>query len=299
MKYLTTAILFTSVIQAYPWLQTQANGTSNSAWNVDQFKNFIVFGDSYSDENRLDYFLDHNYTAPPTGTLLPESLHAADGGRVWARYVVQYTNELTLYNYAVDGGSCSSEITPFVYKPGVGLYPDLDGYEVPAFLADKAQDVNIATGGPYFNPPLDYENTVYAIFDGTNDISIGSFFTDSQAPGATLSDFVGCLYTQVDRLYASGGRYFVLFNIMPLELTALFGNATEGGETPSVFWPDKPSNLTDIAEKMKEWTTTLNTLFKYRTPVEVLLNHRYPGAKFALFDVNSLVSTKHSRKQLP
>lgn len=294
MKHLTTifTLFFAAIARAIPWLQTRANDT-NTAWTVDQFKNFVVFGDSYSDENRFNYFLQHDGSAPPTGTLLPEQLHAATGGRVWARYVVQYTNEaLTLYNYAVDGAACSNQITPRVFNATVPFYPDIDGYEIPAFLADKAKDINVDSGGPYFDPAITDENAVYTIFIGTNDITIGSIFTDSQTPGKTLSDVVDCIYDQMDRIYASGGRYIVLFNIVPLQLTALFGNATEGGEAPSYFWTDKPSNLTDVSERMTEYTTSLNTIFDYRTPVEVLLNNRYPGAKIAMFDVNRIVSCK-------
>jgi phospholipase/lecithinase/hemolysin len=92
-----------------------------SSWSVSQFESFIVFGDSYTDESRLGYFISHNGSAPPPGTLLPESFSAADGGRVWPRYVIQYTGEtvngqwdprMTLYNYAVSGAVCSNEITP-------------------------------------------------------------------------------------------------------------------------------------------------------------------------------------------
>ena len=90
-------------------------------WSVSRFNSLITFGDSYTDENRLIYFIANQNTAPPPGTLLPESLHSFDGGRTWPRYVVQYTGEevkgtfkpgLELYNYAVGGASCSNEITP-------------------------------------------------------------------------------------------------------------------------------------------------------------------------------------------
>ena len=60
--------------------------------------------------------------------------------------------------------------------------------------------------------------------------------------------------------------------------------------TTSEYWTYKPDNLTDVSERMTEFTTTLNTVFDYKTPVEVLLNNRYPGAKVALFDVNQIVS---------
>ena len=147
MKCSNGAFLFlVCLTQASPLLQARANDTGS--WSINQFKNFVVFGDSYSDENRLSYFANNNGFAPPTGTLLPESFNAADGGRVWARYVVQYTNEaLTFYDYAVSGAVCSNNITPRVFNAAVGLFPDIDGYEVPAFLADKAQNVNVETGG--------------------------------------------------------------------------------------------------------------------------------------------------------
>lgn len=56
-------------------------------WFPGRFSNFVVFGDSYTDESRLSYFTSHNNTPPPPGQLLPESLDASDGGRVWPRCV--------------------------------------------------------------------------------------------------------------------------------------------------------------------------------------------------------------------
>jgi len=48
------------------------NPNPKSAWNLQQFKNFITFGDSYTDESRLAYFYTHGGAAPPPGTLLPQ-----------------------------------------------------------------------------------------------------------------------------------------------------------------------------------------------------------------------------------
>lgn len=98
----------------------------NSVWNVENFKSLIAFGDSYTDENRLFYFIINNGSAPPPGTLLPESFNTAGGGRTWPRYVVQYTGDtvngewmpqMMLYNYAVGGAVCSNEITPRSAQP--------------------------------------------------------------------------------------------------------------------------------------------------------------------------------------
>lgn len=41
---------------------------------------------------------------------------------------------------------------------------------------------------------------------------------------------------------------------------------------------------------MKEYTTTVNSVFSYRVPYELLVAHRYPGANIAIFDVHSLLT---------
>ena len=41
---------------------------------------------------------------------------------------------------------------------------------------------------------------------------------------------------------------------------------------------------------MKEYTKLVNDDFDYRTPYELLVARRYPGASIAIFDVNSLMT---------
>jgi phospholipase/lecithinase/hemolysin len=95
-------------------------------WSASRFNSLITFGDSYTDENRLNYFQIHQGAAPPPGTYLPESFSAPSGGRTWDRYVVQYTGKevngkfqpgIELYNYAVSGAVCSNDITPRLVSP--------------------------------------------------------------------------------------------------------------------------------------------------------------------------------------
>jgi len=35
------------------------------AWKESKFKTLVTFGDSYTDENQLGYFIDHSGSAPP------------------------------------------------------------------------------------------------------------------------------------------------------------------------------------------------------------------------------------------
>ena len=161
-------------------------------------------------------------------------------------------------------------------------------YEIPAFIADKTALRN-GTGEAYFATGLTPSNAVYTMWIGTNDLGVNAFLTNSQISGTVLSNYTDCIFGAFDSLYANGGRYFVLFNLAPLHLTPLYANDSQGGVGPVRAWPDKPSNHTAIAEQMQEYVTTLNKVYKYQLPFEVMLSARYPGSNFALFDVYSLV----------
>jgi phospholipase/lecithinase/hemolysin len=54
--------------------------------------------------------------------------------------------------------------------------------------------------------------------------------------------------------------------------------------------PSQPSNITAISEKMKEYTTTVNTIWSYQVPFELLVSRRYPCAEIVYFDVHSLLT---------
>jgi hypothetical protein len=228
---------------------------------------------------------------------LYKSFHTAGGGRTWARYVIQYTGknvnnvwtpQMTLYNYAVSGAVCDNTVSPRFTSSINAYFPAVRQYEIPAFLQDRGTERN-GTSTHYFSPYRTAANTVYSMWDGTNDVGVGAFFQDSQIPGHSLLDYVDCLFNQYDALYAAGGRFFVFMNLAPLDLAPLYANASEGGVGANPYWPDKPTNLTAIAESMREDILLLNRMFFNRIPLEVLLNHRYPGAHFALFDVHRLV----------
>lgn len=116
------AFLISSVAGSALPRHSQSQTKNMQPWSVANFQSLITFGDSYTDESRLGWFINHNGSAPPAGTLLPESFSTAGGGRTWPRYVVQYTGssgsegqwkpQLTLYDYAVSGAVCSNNITP-------------------------------------------------------------------------------------------------------------------------------------------------------------------------------------------
>ncbi|KAK5091215.1 hypothetical protein LTR05_001396 [Lithohypha guttulata] len=222
----------------------------SSVWNVANFKSLITFGDSYTDENRLSYILGNNGTLPAPGTYFPEGLNTASGGRTWPRFTVQYTGTTT------NG----------IWIPQVDLYD----YAVSGAVCSN--------------------NITPRLWIGTNDLGVGLFLTDAQIRGYTLTDYVECNFRVFDQLYASGGRYFVLFNDAPLQLAPLYANDTLNGTGSNQYWNPKPENHTAIAEKMHEYTTSVNTMFRYQAPYEMLIAGRYPDAHFAVFDVWQLLS---------
>lgn len=182
-------------------------------------------------------------------------------------------------NYAVSGAACSNAITPRIEPRTQIPYPSVLEYEVPAFLTDDRL---------HRRPP---ESTVFAIWIGTNDLGYEGFLTDSQARNATIATYVDCVYHALDTVYAEGGRHFVLMNLAPLQLAPLYAVPEQGGTTgaESWYWSSKPENITEVSYRMKEQVAALNQVFAYRTPYELLIARRYPGARFAVMDMYGLV----------
>jgi hypothetical protein len=210
-----------------------------------------------------------------------ETTQTAVGGYVWGRWLSWYSGA-TLYNYAVGGAVCSTGVTP-TGPTTIGI----EQYEVGAHEAD----LNARSGGkPVVN--IQQDETVYAIWIGTNDLGRHGFIDDMQAPKNTLNDYVECIFNQFDRLYKLGARRFVLMNNIPLNLVGMYATLDKGGYPAGKdqFWPDKPSNVTAISARMKDLVTSSNSAFRNRTSYEFGVAKRYPGAEGALFDTHQLVS---------
>lgn len=217
-----------------PWGGPPHGGPGAQPWGLKKFTSLVAFGDSYTDDSRLNYFSQHNGTAPPVGWVDPvvsyvllgsllslrtlidlsQNYDASSGGRIWVEYVKQYTG-INLYNYAVSGAVCSNEITPRTFT--TFDFPAVREYEVPAFIADSKY---IEPNGSKFmiNPP---DETVYIIWIGTNDLGVDALLTDSQVPGTNIVSYLDCVYEQLQTVYENGARNFVILNAAPLNLTPL------------------------------------------------------------------------------
>lgn len=209
----------------------------------------------------------------------------ASGGRSWARYASYYSNA-TLYNYAVSGAVCSNKVTPRYFSAINASFPDIAGYEVPAYLADanyvSPNGTKFFTGKP--------SNTVYAIWIGTNDLGNGAFLTDSQLPGKTVADYTDCVYDQITRLYEHGARYFVLMNLAPLALLPQYQAPDQDGLQSTQYFPDAPGkNLSQVHGRMQNTVAALNQQYQFRTPY-LSMTKTWKHATVVNFDVNALMT---------
>ncbi|KAI5817812.1 GDSL lipase/acylhydrolase [Pyronema omphalodes] len=264
MKLLSLLTLATSAILA-------AAAPSDEARHGNGVpKTILAFGDSYTDEGRLNYMIANNGSYPPDGYISPDTAVTASGGRSWARYAAYYTGA-TLYNYAVSGAVCSNEITPRYTAWLHGNFPSVREYEVPQFAKDlKAGDVK-----------LDWKNTVSVLWIGTNDLGGDLLLGHSQVPGKTMVDYTRCVWEQLETLYKMGSRKFVLINVAALELSPLY--IAGGVPGPNRFWTLKGDNTTDISSRMTENVAAVNEIFSLRAET-----HKMKGAKVAILNANGL-----------
>lgn len=245
----------------------------SEASGLRKMENLVTFGDSWTDSGRMSYLLEHEGVAPPAGVSVPENKVTASGGLAWGQFVAKATGA-AYQNYANSGATVSNKIVSRYFDRIGRDFPSILEEQIPAFEAD------IASGKLYENRAAD--NTVYAIWIGTNDIGENAMLTDDNAPGTTLTTFVEGVWTTIDHIHAAGGRHIVLLNAAPLELAPLY--------KASFPWPNKPTPkiATEIENKTRQYTTSVNTMFEYGVPYQLLVQKRWPGASVSIFDTNTL-----------
>jgi len=250
------------------------------------FETLVTFGDSYTDNGRLGYYINNGGQAPPPGQMHSESTTTASGGLSWAQFAARGANA-KLMDYAVSGAVCSNQIVARDFSYIGRTFPAILDDELPSFQAD----VPFKTLYPNRNAG----NTVYAVWIGTNDLGFDAFLSDSEAPGKTISDLVDCVLSVFDAVYKTGGRRFVLLNTGPLEKTPLYAPPALGGTLDSQFWTTKSQyNMTEYSQKIRQYSTSVNTMYTHAVEIGMRLKDRWPKATFDLFDVHSLLSDIHA-----
>ncbi|KAL2139067.1 hypothetical protein VTI28DRAFT_5852 [Corynascus sepedonium] len=264
----------------FSWVLAAASVVLAKSDKCGTFETLVTFGDSFTDNGRLVYYISNGGKAPPPGTMHDESTTTASGGLSWAQYAAKGAGA-KLMDYAVGGAVCSNQIVSRSFDLINRTFPAILDDELPSFQADVAFKSLF--------PHRTAKNTVYAIWIGTNDLGWDAFLSDSQTPGKTISDFVGCVFSALDNIYKTGGRRFVILNTIPLELAPLYALPENGGTLDSQFWDTKTKyNITQYNEKIREFSTSVNTMVAYGVPVEASIKKRWPKATVDVFDVHSL-----------
>jgi phospholipase/lecithinase/hemolysin len=249
--------------------------------NGSSFEYLVVFGDSYSDDGRGNYFWDNGAKQPPVGTNPPESGINWTGGLVWGQYVGNYTGA-TVYDYAIGGSTCTNTIIPKFNPFYNATVPSVLDEMIPAYENDTETALYA---------DVTAENAVYGLWIGTNDLGVDAFLMDTQVPNTNLTTYVDCLWSVFDHIYTAGGRRFVILNNNALQLAPVFRTPEQGGTGNSLYWGDKENyNMTEYNQKMMEYTVMANRLISDGAPLNLLVHNRWPGASFGVFDVNGLVT---------
>jgi len=153
------------------------------------FENLVTFGDSYTDNGRLNAYFASGGKAPPPGTMHPEINVTASGGLAWGQMASRASGARYL-DYAVSGATCSNKVVSRFLAPIGRDFPSVLEDQIPSFKADA--DVGAAT---LYGGSRTAENTVYAMWIGTNDLGAGNaFLVDEQVPGTTITNFIDCVW---------------------------------------------------------------------------------------------------------
>ncbi|PSR82358.1 carbohydrate esterase family 16 protein [Coniella lustricola] len=261
---------------------TGTQASHPSSHDDQPFTTLVTFGDSYTDDGRFSWYYDHDDQPPPAGVMPPQESVSASGGLAWGQYVQRDTGAV-YYDYAVSGATCSNEIISRYLSSLGGPFPSVVDDEIPSFVAD------VRSNTLYANTTA--SNTVYALWIGTNDLGYGAFLTDSQAPGTNITTYIDCVWSVFDTIYSSGGRRFVLLNTAPLQHAPLYAAQSAGGAGDNQYWLNKTLyNQTEYQNKMLEYTQLVNRIFNYGAAYETVVEKRWPGVTFDVFDVNKLLS---------
>lgn len=247
--------------------------TSSTGGGLRKLENLVTFGDSWTDSGRIDSFIKAQGIPPPAGTLVPDNKRTASGGWAWGQFVAK-SMKAKHFNYACSGATVSNGIVQRYFDLIRQPYPSVLDYQVPAYMSD------LASGTLYDNRSPD--NTLYTIWVGTNDLGEHGMLTDGNTAGTTLTDFVEGVWTVFDRIYATGGRHFVLFNLAPLELAPLY-------KASFISLAKTASDPVQMEKKMRQYTSSVNTMFDYGLPFQLLVRKRWPGSTMAIFDTNTLL----------
>ncbi|KAK2626767.1 hypothetical protein QTJ16_003942 [Diplocarpon rosae] len=184
-------------------LENHCQATSNWPGWVG-LKNAFVFGDSYSTTGFNASGIQPTPTNPLGNPTYPG--YTSSNGPNWVDYLTVKYNSSTLltYNLAHGGATISSALVA-PYDPQVSS------------VADQIQNqwFPVYAGSPA-STPWSSNNTLFAIFDGINDIGY-TWYLGTDATKVLHAKIFAVYRGLVDSLYYAGGRNFAFLSVPPFD----------------------------------------------------------------------------------
>ncbi|KAF8582813.1 carbohydrate esterase family 16 protein [Ramaria rubella] len=196
-------------------------------------KNFVVFGDSYSDDCNFWRLTNPPATVAefPFPSCPPPPTGRADDGLQWPE-TVRNISDIRVVNLAFSGATCNNTDFPRTHQGS------FNGTVVDPDVTSQIQQY-IALKDPSIKTP---DETVAAIFIGTNDLGFflqifrNNETSDILPPGVQITDEANCVVKQVQTLYSHGLRRFLIFQTIPLQDVSQYSaDIDNGNPQPGAF----------------------------------------------------------------
>ncbi|ORY00295.1 carbohydrate esterase family 16 protein [Clohesyomyces aquaticus] len=174
---------------------------------------FITFGDSYSQTG-----FNVSSTKPSSSNPLGNPAYpgwTTSGGPNWIGYLAHdYNSSVTYsYNFAYGGATVNASLV----KP----YQDT----VKSFI-DQVQQYKDSIAPKPTYAPWTPRNSLFGVWMGVNDVG-NSYWNANDTEAALLGRIMDSYFGQIDVLYATGARNFVLLNVPPIDQSPLMLGQTE------------------------------------------------------------------------
>ncbi|KAF8801643.1 hypothetical protein BYT27DRAFT_7197861 [Phlegmacium glaucopus] len=186
----TRPLLLTAILLA------AATSTNGLSWADTRF--LITFGDSYTTDG---FNISAGVNSPVPG-------YTSSNGPNWVQKLGSTYNvnpDIQVFNLASGGATIDAALVP-PYTPTVLSIVD----QVTQFKDILAPGANWASN-----------NTLFAIWIGINDVGTSSGWTNISQPDAFHTVLMNRLTTQLDILYESGARSFLLLTVPPTDRAPL------------------------------------------------------------------------------
>lgn len=252
---------------------------TSTAALVGPFSYLVAFGDSFTDIGRA-YYIERNGHPPPPGTQFsPDFYPTFSGGYNWAQYLAS-VNDAKLVSYAVGGAVCNSSIVTTYFRGQ--LFPHGDNYQLPTFQQEASDTLIFPDRTPL--------NTVYAMWFGTTDLGIQGFLGAEENGNKVISDVADCIFSNMDIIWASGGRRFVILGQTSLDYAPIIAKPGQFGTSNTrYFYNPAMYNATDYIDRVRQYVTGLAAIINYGVPYFLHTKKRWPGSTVSIIDVRSFL----------